>query len=805
MMYEAFSDRTFLDDTAKPLVSGRVTFYNHDSNDLADVFTLEGSDYVAAQNPVLLDEAGRLTATLFLQLGVYDVKVESYNGDGTYADFDLFEFGIDAPLDQINRTEVKDVEELMNLDPSVSDKCVTVTQYPRRQYVWDPEAIDNADGGVVVGSDVSPTGRWLLVWDGFALKSSVYGVIDGDVTNVNALFNYAQRIGSMNIVTPPYIELEPGSYDLQTDFVCTKGLVLDRNVYFTGSIAVPCDVIVSGRNSLARGFGNIKFTNGGCTAHSWWYPTVDGFWHSGADYFVCENTNYFTDTRLVSFVNLANKTVHGQHTLVTQYVNNSCFVLYDTTEVPDGFFDAAVDCLKVDGFKFGDHMLSHTGNVNPGLISAGHRLQFDFAPALENFEDANRWMAVMYERRERIASSVWNQYDIDLQGRTISGTRVDSKSFNSFRNGKIGQITVVDNSLSLEGITADIYWHHDTAGALSVVDSDIRVLHNHVGIASVNARDSQVTFLTPVDPADTSVTVYGGTWNGGVMLSDAHADTYAKNNQVVFRNVFITGTHIWKVNFIQMYGCTSSNKIDLYPSKSADDNYYYDAVFENNSFVGAFRLWITMWWDDDHRHYDLHGKVYFQTLKITDNRFDTTDRHGIKMLMYFPYSGDVYMYSGSTFGVTHSLGPWEYHGNSGNCPLMNPGVVENTGHWTGTYEEVVAELKWRVFYTTLYVWVPYTWVSDGSANGVNNGQNPTGRQFTEEGVTSFAYDAILFPAYVGNTIRRQEYGYRCAMSPSNWNDEDLNNKFIVNLYMGDGTNNLQTYDAGFTYFPSVTA
>ena len=43
------------------------------------------------------------------------------------------------------------------------------------------------------------------------------------------------------------------------------------------------------------------------------------------------------------------------------------------------------------------------------------------------------------------------------------------------------------------------------------------------------------------------------------------------------------------------------------------------------------------------------------------------------------------------------------------------------------------------------------------------------------------------------------------MSPSDWNDEDLNNKFIVNLYMGDGTNTLQTYDAGFTYFPSVTA
>ena len=76
-MMECYPSQVFVDDEMKPLVSGRLTVYNHDTNVLANIYSLEGQDYVAMDNPVRLDEAGRLGASIFAELGVYDVKIIS--------------------------------------------------------------------------------------------------------------------------------------------------------------------------------------------------------------------------------------------------------------------------------------------------------------------------------------------------------------------------------------------------------------------------------------------------------------------------------------------------------------------------------------------------------------------------------------------------------------------------------------------------------------------------------------------------------------------------------------------------------
>lgn len=805
-MFECYPSQVFVDDEMKPLVSGRLTVYEHDTNVLASIYSLEGSEYVAMENPVRLDEAGRLEASIFAELGVYDVKLEKYNGDGTFEDFDHFEIGIDAKLDQVGRDSVASIEALKDLDPSVSSDVVTVEAYPRRDYLWDPEAIDSEDGGVVIGSDVSPTGRWILLSDCPYIRSSVYGVRDGDITNINALFSFPRVIGSMNLVTPTTVWLEPGDYDLQTTYVSTKRIAVGPNTSWTGTIRMPCDIEVLDRISPEAPYGDMEFVNRGCTAHSSWFKRLDDFWHCGADRLVVDAANSFTDTKIYSTVNLAGKVVEGTKTWATQYVNSGCFVVTETSEIPAGFFNPETDMVKVDTYKVGDGIFTAYGTWDPGLISAGHHVQFSLAPDIGLFVNADRWAAVMYERRKRLSGDTWSEYTLDLRGRTITSMRVEADTFNTIKNGTVGNIVVAGGSLTIDHVTADILWNEAEPGFLTAVNSSYRVLANPVGLSSVTATDCSSVFLSAVDPADTALSIRGGTWNASVRLSEAHADSYVKNGLVAFRDVFITGNHNWRLNYVQLYNCTCSDKIDIYPSASQDGNFYYDATFEGNDFVGNARLWITMFYDDEHRHFELREKVFFQTMKIVNNRFDTADQHGIKMLMWHPYAGTVYMFSGSDHGVTHSLGPWEYHGNTGNCPRMNPGVVENNGHWTDSYYHEVSEQNWRVFYTDMYIWVPYTWVSDGVADSVNAAQNPTGRQFTDEGVTAFAYDAIVFPAYIGNSIQRQEYGYRCALSyPVSWDDEDANNKFIVNLYMGDGTSSLQTYSAGFTYFPSVTA
>ena len=141
MMYFSWNPGTVVDEENRPVVAGRVSVFVHDSNVLATVYTMEGDQYVQAQNPQFLDDYGRLQATLFAELGVYDVKIEKASGD-TYEDFDHFAIGLDAKLDQVGRDSVKSVEELMDLDPSVSSGIVTVESYPVRNYLWDPDAID---------------------------------------------------------------------------------------------------------------------------------------------------------------------------------------------------------------------------------------------------------------------------------------------------------------------------------------------------------------------------------------------------------------------------------------------------------------------------------------------------------------------------------------------------------------------------------------------------------------------------------------------------------------------------------------
>ena len=83
MMYFSWNPGTVVDEENRPVVAGRVSVFVHDSNVLASVYTMEGDQYVPAQNPQFLDGYGRLQATLFAELGVYDVKIERRPGTRT--------------------------------------------------------------------------------------------------------------------------------------------------------------------------------------------------------------------------------------------------------------------------------------------------------------------------------------------------------------------------------------------------------------------------------------------------------------------------------------------------------------------------------------------------------------------------------------------------------------------------------------------------------------------------------------------------------------------------------------------------
>lgn len=777
-MMECYPSQVFVDDEMKPLVSGRLTVYNHDTNVLANIYSLEGQDYVAMDNPVRLDEAGRLGASIFAELGVYDVKLEKYNGDGTFEDFDNYEMGIDAKLDQVGRDSVKDIEALKDLDPTVCTNVVTVEEYPRRDYLWDPDAIDSEDGGVVIASDVSDHGRWLLLSDSPYIRSSVYGVINGEFTNINALFNFPRVIGSMNMITPTTIWLEPGNYNLDNVYVCSKRLAVGPQTQWTGTIQVPCDIEVLNRVAPETAYGNIEFIRPGCTAHSHWYKRVEDFWHSGADILIVDTDNHFSDSVLRSIVTLSNKTVEGSGTAVTSYVNSAYFDVALTADIPDNFFIPSSDFVRISGTGIGDGIFRSTGSWDPGLINQGHHIQFDQVPDLDLFENTQRWLATMLERRNRLNNVVWSDYTLDLQGRTAGNLYLGDTSFTTIKNGNFtGTITCAGYTTSFENVQASLRVNFSHASNMIYANhSKITIERYHSGLGGINAVDSDINILGAegIDPCDCSIVMHGGSFSGLIKMSTDHCNAYLLNKQIIFQNVNILDGFSWRLNYLQMVGCYSSGKIDLYPAASGD-KFYYNLLMSDNKFTGNFRLWITYYHDADHQHNEVRGTaVKFNMMKIVNNRFDTVDPHAIKMTMWHVAYQEPYI---SANYYDPNMGTWEYTGNSGNCPGMAPPRIENYGNWTHHYENPIGPAHYYRSNDTYYLFQPYEYERGGydndSPNPMRDPANPDNSVSALIQETNSDMDWAV--AY---------YWYANGLStPEELENEDYNNRFLVYVWL----------------------
>lgn len=725
MMYFSWNPGTVVDEENRPIASGRVTVFVHDSNVLADIYTLEGMNYTPLANPLFLDDYGRLSATVFAELGVYDVKIEKANGNGTYEDFDHFEIGIDVKLDQVGRDSVATIEDLMDLDPTVCSDVVTVESYPRRDYLWDPNAIDDADGGVVVASDVADHGKWLLLWDCPYLPSSVYGVKEGDTTNINALFNYASVIGSMNIHTPPAIRIEAASYALGGYYVCPKHLAIEAGVTFTGTIALYDDVEFFGHSEPGHAVGDFKFLHTGCTAHSSWFNNINDFWHCGADILVVDNTNYFTSAVLSTSVNLSGKTIVGPDTKVTGYANSAYFQVALDSTVPDNFFKDT-DFVRVAAQGFGDNLFRTTGSWDPGLINQGHHVQFDQVPDLDLFQNTQRWVSVMVERRNRLSWQQWGESVLDLQGRSCDALYIGQQCFTTIRNAIIASVTLAGYSTTFESFKGTLTVNSTIGASITCKYSDITIPQlGATGLTGISSVNSSIVVMGQegIDPCNCTLSIYGGTWNGYVRMDDAHCDAYLPSGQVAFRNVLITGNYKWRLNRIYMVGCTSSCPIDLYPSSSGGSTYSYDCTLEDNQFLGNFRLWITMYSTQASPHYEVGGtNVKFGSMVIVNNRFDGADALGVKMIHLHPRSSTIYC---CTDAQHTDMGTWRYEKNTGNCPMMTPGRLGGRTNWATEWHDNYPQISYRKSGETYNIFMPYYfWHNDGTADMPNTYLDP---------------------------------------------------------------------------------
>lgn len=227
----------FLDSVGVRLSLGRLVIYKASTTTLADVW-LDNEHTVPALNPHQLTDAGWTDQQLFVNEAVTvhvqdhlnaDVKIYDLYQDGTIA-----VFGSSILVDTI--------ADLADVALPVDGMTVQVKGYYSahdlfmRTYIFDAISTATPDGGAIIGSNVQPTGRWLLANESGEVDAGVWGVLAG-VASVNSQLRAAQEFCALRglvlrISKGLYTLVGGGDYtsDCQLNaadgvsFVCTGGL-----------------------------------------------------------------------------------------------------------------------------------------------------------------------------------------------------------------------------------------------------------------------------------------------------------------------------------------------------------------------------------------------------------------------------------------------------------------------------------------------------------------------------------------------------------------------------------------------------
>lgn len=651
MIRQSWNPGVVTDGTGMPLVGGRVTVYDHDTNLPAQVWTLEQDDqFVPAQNPQFLNDRGMLDATLFMEVGIFDIRIESDNGDGTYAAFEDFDYGIDVNIEDAGRLQVDTVGDLMDLDPSVSGNIVTVLENPARNYIWDGNSVDTPDGGVVVDSNVEGQGNWLLLWEGDSLPCTVYGVTPDNTSNLTALLNYSSRIGSIGIATPQRVRFVYGNYPIGTDYVTSKGLAFDAGAkLISGSITTPVDIVRTGAGDYV---GDIYYSSKRCTAHSSDYRTVGAFWRSGAGRLVIDRNNYFTDDSIASTIEVSGAIIEGYYRLPQLYLNGAYLKLNGCTIQGRTIFSPTVDFIRFANCEFRQEWFTSAGysQWSFGTVPGAHvqvSQSDNVSCPWQNFSSTSVYWKALASRGET---------EFDGHGGTVQP--VQNGTFTTIRNCRFATYlndlccTLFENVTVSSGLA-----FMGSQRAVSMKGCSFRLSGTSTNLSSATLEDCSVGSGGDWYPDVTSITVTRGTWEAGIALSATAQANRTRNKAVRLTDVDVSvGGNSFHLNDIEMTRCRSNAHVYLVPWNDSG-TFRSRGYFRNNWFHQGSLVDINV--KDPAAEWDVQDVVL--DLIFMDNVFAQADSRGIAVPfltgLYDMTKHYVSLYSQSI-----------YTGNTGSCP-----------------------------------------------------------------------------------------------------------------------------------------
>ena len=657
-------------------LQGRVTFYRHDTDELATIYTLEGQDFVQTANPQILDVNGRLIDSVFFDCGIVDVRIEQYIGpegflsvdapDEYFAAFDTFEYGL--KLDEGGAIgHVETIADLREVSPDA--KFVWVNGYyavgdaPSRLYYWDEESEDTEDGGYVVGSDVEgATGKWILLWGDEVLPCTVYGIKPGTEANLAAFLDYPALVGSFSLKTSPCLRFVSGQYTTAGTLATERTLCFDTGAQFVNAPQITCPEVRT-FGPVSGYIGNFKFANLGvsdATAHSSWFKEASDFLECRANHLVIDDTNYFSSTSISGVVEVKDAMIEGSSHIAFTYASDS-YIKFDNCKFnATGILNASTDYVRFLGCERWPReiWINYTAAAFNFGADASSRTQYRTTDAnvldIADFANPNIFI------KAAIANGATS---IDLRGNTAAG--FESSDVTEIKNGYFTTaVTLHGANIAVANCYCSL--NIDTGANVTLNGGEVALYGSAWHIYSY---DCDFTAGNAIDPKGTQAEFRGGTFTGDIQMSDANLDHGYEGYRTQFWNCRINdGANPFKLTGLLLYRCVCEREIKVYPFiDNGDERIYLSLV--DNFFGGNFSLEICN--PPTRDVVDCIGELIY----IANNVFGQTDLLGLIAPLY----------SNSLSQFWSSSNTWTYSGNIGRCPKECPDEVESDS-LTDTYD-----------------------------------------------------------------------------------------------------------------------
>ena len=677
-MKMSLDNTPFLDRSNGQPVEGRIRIYEHGTDVYKTLYTAEGDQYVTAANPQLI-HGGYPDSSLFADLGIVDIHLDKYIGaegqmsvespDEDFEQIDVFEFGLDYDIEQATANIVKDLGELRNTNPELG--LVTVTWYAEegdcfpRQYIWDALCQNEEDGGYVVRSDVSDTGRWVLLWGDEVLPCTVYGVRPGDESNMNLLLNYQTTVGSFALKTAPCVRFITGSYTENVNYATSKELCFDKGAQFVNSV-IQCNSIRLFDKPTSY-IADFIFTCPEMEAHSSWFKSIDRFLTCGAKTLVVDGTDNFVNKTLKFPTTVAGSTrIYAANTrLPITYVNNGRLTLSRVNIVGNGVFN------QTDKLSFAYMEIHDDWWLTPNTIDWSSTV---FARStslntllLANFKSVDAYIAAVKANGETI---------LDLAGRRVTNVSIGVDSITELRNVQCTNLNISRNGGDI--VLRDVHADNVLVSCRYLTTHDNCDLNftSEPNLMACWFYDSRINASTPWY---TSKQVIAENCWIGIVFNFA-SDNEADHASLDFTECRFQTNVAFYVKRISMKRCvTSNNTIKIYPYKNTE-GYHLVGNFENNVFNNNTPIEFTKFDILDGRYQD---DVYdcIANWAFIGNTFAGNDE-GIRCRYWQNRTGNNY--SKTFIKIGQGVNTIVYEGNNGKCPAasMRGIVISSTDSYT---------------------------------------------------------------------------------------------------------------------------